>query len=265
MDQKDIHMGTLRLIRRITSDGELSMQEVWELAEFLNGNESAQHRWPGDRLWRQLERMFEDKEISPKELIHLGGIIEEIEATCSGVHTGATQIETRTDLEAISSKDLRLPSICKTVYFTSERPLDKQISVDLNNHTCSCQDWFSHHKHLTSGSVGRLCRHMVNAYREVQEDSNTMAVNWDLDLTRFVFILSEFKLAAEAVETWQFIEWPDGDAYVGWGKTDWAAAFVNVGEGRYERYGFNLQDERWSYGAVPPRAEIVSGYLRSKT
>jgi hypothetical protein len=201
MDQKDIHMGTLRLIRRITSDGELSMQEVWELAEFLNGNESAQHRWPGDRLWRQLERMFEDKE----------------------------------------------------------------ISVDLNNHTCSCQDWFSHHKHLTSGSVGRLCRHMVNAYREVQEDSNTMAVNWDLDLTRFVFILSEFKLAAEAVETWQFIEWPDGDAYVGWGKTDWAAAFVNVGEGRYERYGFNLQDERWSYGAVPPCAEIVSGYLRSKT
>lgn len=259
-----MHMGTLRLIRRITSDGELSMQEVWDLAEFLNGNESAQHRWPGDRLWRQLEQMFEDKEISPEELIHLGGIIEEIEVTCSGVHTGATQIETRADLEAISSKDLRLPSIGKTVYFTSERPLDKQISVDLNNHTCSCQDWFSHHKHLTSGSVGRLCRHMVNAYREVQEDSNTMAVNWDLDLTHFVFILSEFKLAAEAVETWQFIEWPDGDAYVGWGKTDWAAAFVNVGEGRYERYGFNLQDERWSYGAVPPCAEIVSGYLRSK-
>ncbi len=31
------------MIRRITSDGEPSMEEVWDLAEYLNGNEAAQH------------------------------------------------------------------------------------------------------------------------------------------------------------------------------------------------------------------------------
>lgn len=184
--------------------------------------------------------------------------------TCAGIQTGATQIESRADLAAISCSDLHLPAINKTVYFTPDRPLDKQIAVDLCNHTCSCPDWFSHHKHLSSDSVGRLCVHIVNAYCEVQEDSNTMAVNWDLNLTHLIFILSEFKLAADAVENWQFIEWDGGDAYVGWGKSDWATAFVNDGDNRYERYGFNLEEDRWSYGAFPESAELVASWLKSR-
>tara|TARA_Y100001934_G_scaffold279481_1_gene383355 strand:+ start:6604 stop:7200 length:597 start_codon:yes stop_codon:yes gene_type:complete len=197
-------------------------------------------------------------------LIHLGGIIEEIETTCAGIQTDATQIQNRVDLEGITSKPMHLPAINKTLYYTSERPLDKQIATDLCNHTCSCADWFSHHKHLSNDSVGRLCKHMVNAFREIQEDMNTMVVKWDMDLTHLIFILSEFKLTAEAVENREFVEWKEGDAYIAWGKADWAAAFVNVGEGRYERFGFNLEEDRWSYGAIPPYDHLVAAYLKSK-
>ena len=92
MDPNDIHMGTLRLVRRVTADGELSLEEIWDLAQYLNGNETAQHKWPGNRLWRQLERAYEDGEISPEEHRHLGDIIVEVEEACAEISTGATHI-----------------------------------------------------------------------------------------------------------------------------------------------------------------------------
>lgn len=72
------HMETLRVIRRITADGILSIDEVWDLAQFLNENRDARKSWPGNILWPTLQSIFDDGVVEEDELEALGGMISEI-------------------------------------------------------------------------------------------------------------------------------------------------------------------------------------------
>lgn len=266
MEETEVHMGTLRLIRRITSDGELSMQEIWDLAQYLNDNESAQSKWPGRRLWRQIERIFEDGEVTADEHKHLGDIIVEIEEACAGITTGATHFEQRADLSGITTTELKLPVLIQTQVLEPEGDDDKRYSVDLRNHSCTCQDWFARHKILPADSFGRACKHIVGALAQAREDGDPVTKQWEKHAGKFVTQLALLHLGADPLEHWHHIAWNEGaaDCYLGWGKSDWASVFVNVGLGGYERFGFNLEDDRWSYGTVPDNAAIISSYLKSR-
>ena len=266
MEETEIHMGTLRLIRRITSDGELSMEEIWDLAHYLNDNESAQSKWPGQRLWRQIERIFEDGEVSEEEHKHLGDIIVEIEEACAGVTTGATNFETRADLSGITTTELRLPILSATKVMEPEGDDEKRYSIDLRSHSCTCQDWFARHKILPAGSFGRACKHIAGALAQAREDGEPVTKQWEKHAGKFVTLLAALNLGADPLEYWHHISWNDGanDCYLGWGKTDWASVFANVGVGEYERFGYNLEDERWSYGSTPEDADVISTYLKSR-
>lgn len=263
-DPNEIHMGTLRLIRRVTSDGELSIEEIWDLAEYLNGNDAAQHKWPGNRLWRQLERAFEDGEISDHEHQHLGDIIVEIEEACSGISTGATQIEHRLHLDELTITELKLPIINQTLFLEPRAGDEGKYTLDLRSHTCTCPDWFARHKNVPQGSPGRACKHIVRALNQAREDGEPITKQWERRVTRLVNILAVLDLGADPLANWHHIAWAEGGAYVGWGKTDWASVFTRNAEGQYERYGYNLEDERWSYAESPPNAELIAGYLKHK-
>ncbi|MGB0578698.1 MAG: hypothetical protein ACPGVU_03250 [Limisphaerales bacterium] len=266
MEETEVHMGTLRLIRRITSDGELSMEEIFDLAHYLNDHEAAQNKWLGIRLWRQIERIFEDGEVSEHEHKHLGDIIVEIEEACAGVVTGATNIEQRADLSDIVTTELKLPVLIQTKVIAPEGDDEKGYSVDLRNHSCTCQDWFARHKLLPAGSFGRACKHIIGALAQAREDGEPITKQWEKYAGRFVTKLQLLNLGADPLEHWHHIAYEEGAkrCFLGWGKTEWASVFCKGSEGEFERFGFNLEDERWSYGAVPPDAAIISTYLKSR-
>lgn len=71
-------METLRVIRRITADGILTTDEIWDLAQFLNDNREARNSWPGNDLWPALQSVFEDGVVDENEMEELGRIISEI-------------------------------------------------------------------------------------------------------------------------------------------------------------------------------------------
>lgn len=263
MEETEVHMGTLRLIRRITSDGELSYEEVWDLADYLNGNESAQHKWPGTRLWRQLERTFEDREIDEDELINLGRIIEEVEEACSGVSTGATNFSKRVETDNIKNTAIALPIINQTLFIDPPKADEKKYALDLRAHTCSCPDWFSHHKEIPAGSFGRACKHIMASLSQAHEDGELITRGWDKTVVRLIKIISGFGLGADPLNHWRHLEWDDGEAYLGWGKTDWTSIFADVGGGRFERFGYNLEDDRWAYGEAPECGDLISSFLKS--
>jgi len=262
MDQSEIHMGTLRQIRRITSDGELSLEEIWDLAHYLNGNESAQHKWPGTRLWKQIERALDDGEINEHEHRHLGDIIVEIEEACAGISSGVTHIERRIDLDALQVSDLKLPIINQTLFLEPRAGEDRKYSVDLRSHTCTCPDWFARHKDIPAGSFGRGCKHIIASLATARENGEPITKQWDKQSSHFVAQLGTMGLGADPLTHWVHITWDGGDAYLGWDKTDWASVFAKAGIDEYERFGFNLEDERWSYGAQPPDADLLAAYLK---
>ena len=264
MDQSEIHMGTLRQVRRITSDSELSLEEIWDLANYLNGNETAQHKWPGTRLWKQIERVLEDGVIDEHEHRHLGDIIVEIEEACAGVSSGVTNIERRIDLDALKVRELKLPIINQTVFVEPKGDDEKKYTVDLRSHTCTCPDWFARHKDVPAGSFGRGCKHIMASLASARENGEPITKQWDKQASHFVSQLGLLALGADPLANWIHITWEGGDAYLGWGREDWASVFSNVGIGEYERFGFNLEDERWSYGAAPPDPDFISAYLKYK-
>ena len=74
------HMETLRLIRRITADGVLDMDEVYDLAHFLNECRDARKAWPGNILWETMQSIFDDGEVTEEEQQALGEILVGIAA-----------------------------------------------------------------------------------------------------------------------------------------------------------------------------------------
>lgn len=72
------HMETLRLIRRITADGILSVDEVWDLAQFFNESKEARYSWPGNILWPTLQSVFDDGVVDDDEMEALGSMISDI-------------------------------------------------------------------------------------------------------------------------------------------------------------------------------------------
>jgi hypothetical protein len=72
------HLETLRTIRRITADGVLTMEEVWDLAGFLNEDRDARSQWPGNVLWPTLESIFDDGVVDDEEMEVLGAMLSDI-------------------------------------------------------------------------------------------------------------------------------------------------------------------------------------------
>lgn len=79
------HMETLRMIRRITSDGVLDMDEVYDLAHFLNECREARKSWPGNILWETMQSIFDDGEVTEEEQQALGDILVGIAAESSSI------------------------------------------------------------------------------------------------------------------------------------------------------------------------------------
>lgn len=90
------HLETLRVIRRITADGVLTMEEVWDLAGFLNEDREARKQWPGNILWPTLESVFDDGVVDDEEMEVLGNMLSEIRVQAANMKLGlTTYIRTR--------------------------------------------------------------------------------------------------------------------------------------------------------------------------
>lgn len=251
---------TLELIGRITEDGILSTEEVYELAEFLNENEDACHVWPGDLLHTLLHKVFEDGVLSDEEM-------EELGTTIQGIEKEAAESDEQTVWEEAPSQDGTptydlTPMVSATIAGKIAAGKDKEgekYEADLENLTCTCEDWQTNRSHLPEGSPGRLCRHLVselNAEKESLPDVNAV----------FSWLLGERTQRGKGthpVEFWNLLVMDEGTCLVAFGASKWAHVMIPIEEAVYDRFGFNFEERRWSYGRKPMGFQPVKEYINT--
>ena len=260
MNPEAINFETINLIRRITDDGQLELEEIWDLAHFLNDNANARKTWPGKRLWRVIQQVFEDNVVTEEEMHLLGKEIAEIEDVCAEI-MAEEAIPSGDERPPVDVTALALPCVDKTVYSHPRNDEKRLYAANLRNHSCTCEDWSQLHEVIPEGGVGRLCRHLVDAMREVYDEEKINTDEWPESVTNLIFILARLHLPAEPLLNWEFLEWDGHDAYIAYGNSDWATIFANLGDGRYEHFGYHLREARWSYGTQPPDAELLVRHL----
>ena len=150
--KEDPHKPTLRLIRQITADDILSVEEVWDLGHFLNDNREARHAWPGTLLWETLQSVFEDGVVSEEELEALGCIIRDIDTECSAVEV---EPEDAVSSQSISIEPFLLPAVDRGSSLQTEDGHSYEIRCA--GPTFNCAEWRKGRGHLEAGCPGRLC------------------------------------------------------------------------------------------------------------
>ena len=71
----------LQLCDSFWEDGELSIEEVYNLAKWLNENREACFEWPGNALVKPLQEIWADGEVDLEELRRMAWLLRDIQTT----------------------------------------------------------------------------------------------------------------------------------------------------------------------------------------
>jgi len=251
---------TLTLIGRITEDGVLSTEEVYELAEFLNENEDACQVWPGDILHKLLLQVFEDGKLSDDEMEELGTVIR-------GIEKEASEAEEQTTWEPASSDGSTptydiIPMIAPTIAGKQVSGKDsdgEKFQADLGELICSCEDWQKNRNHLPEDCPGRLCRHLIaelNREKASLPDVNAV-MSWLLGER------TQRGKGMHPVEFWNLLLMDEGTCLVAFGASKWSHIMVPIDEEVHDRFGYNFDECRWSYGRKPMGFQPMKEYVNT--
>src|SRR4051812_5450052 len=158
----------VQYLRALTYSGELSTNEVWQLAEWLNQQpDKIVNSWPAKPLVSALQTAFADKDLSQVELEELANTIVAIEELWTESFTqsrdGPRNDGTRTPLAMVEELKPQAP----VIPITAEIPADgrsETFTVDLQHQTCSCPEWEENRAAFPEGDYRRCCVHLTRAF-----------------------------------------------------------------------------------------------------
>jgi hypothetical protein len=162
----------LLLCESIIEDGELTYDELYQLAEWLNNHQEACSNWPGSLLVASLQKAWADGKITKTEARQVARII--IEVRKEAAKRDAEKASERTmeiASEAARTFDLTRPHLPAIPFSTRIRSQTKRSAwyeVDLRGPTCTCPDFRSFRHRLTAGHLTRCCKHIFDAYAQLK-------------------------------------------------------------------------------------------------
>ncbi len=260
-----IALETVRFIRTLTDDGSLSGEEVWTLANWLNQHGSACAVWPGNLLVGPLQAAFEDGELSLEEMHALAALLGQIERDWAGMQNVyflrppplqrtklpiAPPSSISSSYETPSITAILVPSLPFIMNVPSHSS-DEEYEVNLNDHTCQCGDWVGKRRKLPLQSIRRCCKHLVKCLHEHLPDEHRG--------TWLAGVLELFCHAGRGVppdDEWHIIPAGTNPIAISKGTGEWANVYARK-DGTYERFGFNTDEERWSYGEAPADEDLI--------
>jgi len=259
-----IHPGTLQVIRRITDDGILCEREVWDLAEYLNNNEVARAEWPGCDLFPILHEVFEDGILDEHEMKGLAEILAQIEHYCAGPPETTNAQSPKPEYEsvslaAINIENIELPKVEKTVKIPC-KPSGEIYRVNLRNHTCNCPAWKGNRKGFPIGDFKRACVHIVDAFGVAVKEGGTQGI--PSVFTHLIEDLSQRGRGIDPNAEWKLLKVQSHPHLVAVGP-EWCAVYARkAGEG-FDRYAYNLSEQRWAYCDQPKNHLYLEKFLNS--
>ncbi|MEI7729127.1 MAG: hypothetical protein WCO56_06130 [Verrucomicrobiota bacterium] len=243
-------------LRKVTSDGYLSGDEVWQLAKWLNEHSDAMKVWPGSLFVEPLNEAFADGILDNDEMVRIGTLIREVEREWS-LQSAPVQEDTSLVTEETEISVLELPVIDSSVMVpSSSRPIS--YKVDLFDNSCTCEDWRKNRSEIPVNNLNRCCKHIAQGLLEVE--------------AKGVFLMPDYlrAIAEECVQRdrginprsqWVVINLPEyrkeDPVLVSWDNSPWCNVYAPAGV-NYERYGYNCSEVRWAYGLAPNRGRRIA-------
>jgi hypothetical protein len=252
IDPKAAAESVVRFLRGLLFDGELSGDEVWCLANWLNKQpKEVCNQWPADVLIPLLQNVFADGELTHLEMLQVATALVQVETEWTDRFATPENLDDESPSAATTiAQGKRGTPLLPTVDYVSDVPStsgDAEYRVNLVNHTCTCGDWVVSRRSTPVRDYKRLCKHMARTYHalEIADETN--------DPMFGAFIVDHVcrDRGTFPGDEW-IVENLNGKAVLyGISATSpWVNIFAPQG-GDYERFGFNREEKRWSYGESP--------------
>src|SRR5689334_9894531 len=132
------------LCASIMSDGEISADEAYNLAGWLNEHPEAATTWPGSELVKPLQEIWADGSANRRDLHWLARLLISVQREWARhPHSGISTVEGDAT-NAFTLRDLheaRLPIITAKFRVPSRSEARRLYEVDLTGPSCTCPDW----------------------------------------------------------------------------------------------------------------------------
>ena len=126
-----------------------------------------------------------------------------------------------------------------------------EYEVDMKTISCSCPDWRTSRSHLPVGHFSRFCKHAFTAYFNVEIEGPPAVME---------FLSNAFPPHPE--KEWILKPLSDGGdlILISSPTPTWADVYA-IGNKGWGRFGYNVDEERWSYGISPKQSDKIIALL----
>jgi hypothetical protein len=252
----------VRFLRGLLFDGELSGDEVWSLANWLNKQQrEVCQDWPANVLIPLLQNVYEDGELSAEEMVAIANALVNIEREWTTRFAPVEDADEKllSPLPSQARTQSRRPLLPALRYATKVQSSsgNGEYVVDLTDHSCNCADWVSWRRTAPPQDYKRVCKHIASLYHSLETGDG---IN-DPMFAAFVDDHWERDRGTLPQDDWTLEVVKGKPILYGFspGKP-WVNVFVPDGA-TYQRYGFNKEERRWSYGESP---KGFAKYFRQK-
>jgi hypothetical protein len=244
----------------IIGDGELTYDELYRLADWLNNHHEACHHWPGNLLVEPLQRVWADGKITKTEARQVARLIVQIRKEAvkrEGEAAFAQAIELAA--ETVRSFELaraQLPTFPLSPSIRSHTNRGASYEIDLRGPACTCPDFLSFRHRLPTGHLTRCCKHIFGAYDQLEPSGG-----WPGWLGAFLRLAwtphpRQEWLVLNIRPAWFLLQARPNLVLISSAPNGWADVFA-PDDGLYDRYGYNVTEDRWAYNIEPRDADRI--------
>jgi hypothetical protein len=244
--------GLIGLCESILEDGEVSVEEVRRLGQWIQENEAARRTWPGEVLTQPVQDVLLDGRVNKAELRKISVLLHRMQKEWAARWQEKVQQDAiARAASAANELDLSyawLPSVPVTFQVMSHSERGVVYHVDLAGPSCDCPDWKSNRRTLPPGDLTRCCKHTFDAFGRVRPGTG-----WPGWLDAFL----EQGWRPHPQTRWLVLEVSDRLVLASTAPIEWANVFAPSSAG-YQRFGYSVAERRWSYGVEPDGAVQIA-------
>lgn len=253
-----------KLTKEIAKDGQITSLEIDTLLNWLNKNKNFESQWPFKNLYKFLFDAFEDGIFSDEEKNGLMSLIEEIQTVPIVKEPSLEDSEKKQQSQSWSNAlfgkivTLFVPGSGQTIIVKSYSDSSQEYRVDVDEKTCTCPDFISNRRNFAKTNLKRFCKHIILGLTKTgkleqfsepikaflkERCEGERGVNWNETHSKTMIEKSEVFLTKSETSPWVNVYAPYSKAK------------------KYRRFGFTLEEGRWSYGSKPLNAKEVENWI----